>query len=362
MKHKLSKVTLAVLSASAMSMTSYAYAAEEATAEEEVEVIQVTGIRSSLTSAILEKRDADNLVEVIIADDIGKLPDQNLAEVLENITGVQITREAGVGTGVQIRGTDSNRVQVNGVSTVGSGNDRTGMSFEDIDASIIAAVEVIKSPDAKTTEGSVGGTINLRTIRPLALTETLGSIRVQAEDSSLSSDGPTPRLSGAYGDNWETDSGKFGVVISGSYTRSDNSEFRPRLDRDNLTTCSNGSTTCPGEATHFLGVQFLNQVQVNQEYETTNIASSFEYAPNDDLKFFFDAILNDQTRRQESSRVQFSNVSRVNGQSDGNDGIWANFTDFETYNLGTLPGRNGNQELGNILAVTKGTFTPQQTY
>ena len=85
MKHKLSKVTLAVLSASAMSMTSYAYAAEEATAEEEVEVIQVTGIRSSLTSAILEKRDADNLVEVIIADDIGKLPDQNLAEVLENI-------------------------------------------------------------------------------------------------------------------------------------------------------------------------------------------------------------------------------------------------------------------------------------
>ena len=360
MSHKLSKISLAVLSATAMHMTASVQAQEAKAVKQEVEVIEVTGIRSSLTSALVEKRDASNLVEVIIADDIGKLPDQNLAEVLENITGVQITREAGVGTGVQIRGTDSNRIQINGVSTVGSGNDRTGMSFEDIDASIISALEVIKSPEAKTTEGSVGGTVNLRTIRPLALSDTLASVRVQAEKSSLSIDSPTPRLSGSFGDNWETDAGKFGVVISGSYTESDNSAFRPRLDRDNLTVCSNGSTTCPDGASHFLGIQFLNQVQVNQEYETTNLASSFEFAPNDDVKFYFDAVINDQQRRQESSRVQFSNVSQLNGQSDGDDGLWSTFTDFETYDLGSLPGANGNQDLGTILAVTKGTFSPQQ--
>ena len=62
-----------------------------------------TGIRQSLENALIEKREADSLVEVILAEDIGKLPDQNLAEVLENITGIQITRTAGVGTGVQIR-------------------------------------------------------------------------------------------------------------------------------------------------------------------------------------------------------------------------------------------------------------------
>ena len=360
MSHKLSKISLAVLSATALNMTASVQAQEAKTAKQAIEVIEVTGIRSSLTSALAEKRDTSNLVEIIIADDIGKLPDQNLAEVLENVTGIQITREAGVGTGVQIRGTDSNRVQINGVSTVGSGNDRTGMSFEDIDASIISAVEVIKSPTAKTTEGSVGGTVNLRTIRPLALSETLASVRVQAEKSSLSIDSATPRFSGAYGDNWETDAGKFGVVISGSITESDNSEFRPRLDRDNLTTCSNGSTTCPAGATHFLGVQFLNQVQVNQEYETKNLATSFEFAPNSDMKFYFDAVINDQQRRQESSRVQFSNVSQLNGQSDGDDGLWSTFTDFETYDLGSLPGENGNQDLGTILAVTKGTFSPQQ--
>jgi TonB-dependent receptor len=359
---KLSKISLAILSATSINYASFAYA-EEAAVEEDVEVIQVTGIRSSLTAALATKREANNLVEVVEAVDIGKLPDQNLAEVLENVTGIQITREAGVGTGVQIRGTDSNRIQINGVSTVGAGNDRSGMSFEDIDASIISGLEIIKSPEAKTTEGSVGGTINLKTIRPLQLSETLASVRVQAEKSSLSTDSATPRISGAYGDTWITDAGEFGVVISGSYTESDNNDFRPRLDRDNLTTCSNGSTTCanaPAGTTHFLGVQFLNQVQVNQEYETTNLAGSFEYAPNDDVKFYFDAVINNQERRQESSRVQFSNVSQLNGQSDGDDGLWSTFTDFETYDLGSLAGRNGNQDLGSIVAVTGGTFSPQQ--
>lgn len=103
----------------------------------EIEVIEVSGIRSSLTSALLEKRDANNLVEVIKAIDIGKLPDQNLAEVLENITGIQITRTAGVGTGVQIRGTNANRTEINGVSTVGSGTGRSGINFEDVSAGIM---------------------------------------------------------------------------------------------------------------------------------------------------------------------------------------------------------------------------------
>jgi len=120
------------------------------------EVIVTGSARAALASALNTKRDADNLVEAIYAEDIGKLPDQNLAEVLENITGVQITRRAGVGTGVQIRGTNANRVEINGVSTVGSGAGRSGINFEDVNSAIIAGVEVIKSPEAKTIEGSVG--------------------------------------------------------------------------------------------------------------------------------------------------------------------------------------------------------------
>ena len=234
---------------SALAIPAVAHAQDEAPGTSgDDDVIVVTGIRGSLANALEEKREADSLVEVILAEDTGKLPDQNLAEVLENITGIQITRENGVGTGVQIRGTDSNRLEINGVTTVGAGNGRGGINFEDLNPSIIAGVEVIKAPEAKHIEGSVGGTINLGTIRPLDLSETLLSARVQLEDSSLSSEGLKPRISGAFGKTWETSDGReFGFVLSGSYTESSNTAFRPRLDRDNLTDCTVATppSSCP---------------------------------------------------------------------------------------------------------------------
>jgi len=288
-----------------------------------IEEIVVTGIRASLENALAEKRASDNLKEIIIAEDIGKLPDQNLAEVLENITGIQITRTAGIGTGVQIRGTNSNRVEINGVSTVGSGAGRSGIDFEDVNASIIAAVEVTKAPEAKTIEGSVGGTVNLRTIRPLDLKETLGSIRIQGEDSSLSTESIKPRISGAWGDNWTTDAGEFGIVISGSYTEQEAVSFRPRTDRDNLSSVDGGPQD-------FLGIQFLLQEQENDDYETTNLATTFEWSPNDNWKFHFDAIINEQERSRDQYRLQASGVSSVRN-------IQAPAT-FETVDFGVGPG------------------------
>jgi len=358
MGHKLSKLTLAVLSATALNMTATAYAQETST-DEAVEVIEVTGIRSALASALAEKRSSDNLIEVIQAEDIGKLPDQNLAEVLENITGVQITRRAGVGNGVQIRGTNANRVEINGVSTVGSGAGRSGINFEDISSAIIAGVEVTKASEAKTIEGSVGGTINLRTIRPLELTEMLGSVRVQGEDSSLTTDGIQPRFSAAYGDNWELDAGKFGFVVSGSFTRQDSTSFRPRLDRDgslvenrDAVVIRSGSvedqaTGRPvAQAFDFLGIQFLNQETENFEYETTNIATTFEFAPNDNMKLYFDAVITSQERRQDSTRIQGSGVSSLLNYNLP--------TQFETVNFGSLDGVN----LGSIQAAVRGTIQP----
>ncbi len=219
MKYKsiFSTLTLSMFALAVSPVTMAQDEQDDASEDLVLEEVIVTGsARQALASALNTKRDSENLVEAIYAEDIGKLPDQNLAEVLENITGVQITRRAGVGTGVQIRGTNANRVEINGVSTVGSGAGRSGINFEDVNSAIIAGVEVIKSPEAKTIEGSVGGTINLKTIRPLSLPDTLGHVRVQAEDSSLSTESWQPRISGAYGDRWETGAGDFGFVISGT--------------------------------------------------------------------------------------------------------------------------------------------------
>ena len=344
MAYKLSKITLAVLSATTLSLTATTNAQEsEQELDEDVEVIEVSGIRASLASAMNEKRFKNNLVEVIEAEDIGKLPDQNLAEVLENITGIQITREAGVGTGVQIRGTDANRTEINGVSTVGSGAGRSGIDFEDVSAAIIAGLEVTKSPDAKTIEGSVGGTINLKTIRPLQLNEQLAAFRVQGENSSLTTDSNfQPRISGTFGDNWDTDHGTIGIVISGSYAEQDVTAFRPRADRDNIITSDSGVASA--QSFDFLPIQFFVQDYDNFEYETKNLVGTIEWAPNDNTKFFFDAIINDQERLQESSRVQASGVSALNDVSVPDE--------FETINFGSLGGTN----LGSIQAALRGVI------
>ncbi|WP_411820950.1 TonB-dependent receptor [Hyphococcus formosus] len=319
-------------------------AAAQAQDEEASDVIIVQGIRGALGNALNEKREAPNLVEVIQAEDIGKLPDQNLAEVLENITGVQITRTAGVGTGVQIRGTNSNRTEINGVSTVGSGAGRSGISFEDVSASIISAVEVTKASQAKTIEGSVGGTVNLRTIRPLDLDGVLANIRVQGETSSLSTDGIKPRLSAALGNNWSTGAGEFGAVVSASWARQDVSAFRPRADRDNLISSSSGVPSA--QSFDFLPIQFLNQDYDNFEYETLNISGTLEWAPTESLRFYFDTIINDQERREESSRVQASGVSSLRNVAVPDS--------FETVDFGVLPGENGPQTLGSIEAALTG--------
>ena len=311
-----------------------------------VEEIVVTGIRGSLASALTEKRESDNLVEVIQAEDIGKLPDQNLAEVLENITGIQITREAGVGRGVQIRGTDANRTEINGVSTVGSGSGRSGISFEDLPAALISSVEVIKVPEARTIEGSVGGTINLRTIRPLELTEPLIAARVQMENSDLA-DETLPRLSGTLGNVWSTDAGEFGVVVSGSYARQDVAAFRPRVDRDALVMPGSGPSA---EEFPFLRIQFFDQELENFEYDTKNFTTALEWKPSDTLRLYFDATVNDQERTQESTRVQISGVASSAVVDSTNN------TSFETVNLGTLDGPNGAINLGTVQAALTGTL------
>ena len=118
MKNSINRVfrtTASVIVLTALTGIAGTASAQDAPSDE----IIVTGIRQALETAIAEKRASNNLQEIIQAEDIGKLPDQNLAEVLENITGIQITRTAGVGTGVQIRGTDANRTEINGVSSVG---------------------------------------------------------------------------------------------------------------------------------------------------------------------------------------------------------------------------------------------------
>ena len=270
--------------------------------------------------------------------------------MLENITGIQITRTAGVGTGVQIRGTDANRTEINGVSSVGSGFGRTGISFEDLPAALVSSVEVTKVPDASTIEGSVGGTINLRTIRPLALDDRLIAFSAEAESSDLA-DTVTPRFSGTIGNKWDNADGQeLGVVFSGSYARQDVAFFNPRADRDAVLTSGSGLDSA--EDFDYLRIQFFQQNLDNFEYETLNFNGTLEYKPNDDLRFYVDGLYNDQQRTQESYVLDLSGVSA------GDVVNLANITSFETIDFGTINGPNGDIQLPTVEAALTGTLLP----
>ena len=342
-------ISVLVLGSMALAFAPATFAQEgaESGGPETLEEVVAVGIRGSLATALEAKRSSDNLVEAIFAEDVGKLPDQNLAEVLENITGVQINRAAGVGTGVQIRGTSSNRVEINGVSTMGSGDGRGGISFDDVSASIISSVEVTKSPTAKTIEGSVGGTINLRTARPLNLSERVAHVRLQGEYSDLDLDGGTlPRISGTFGDNWSNDSGDFGILLSASYAEQDVTAFRPRVDRDALVLPTQGHGSV--EDFPFMRIQFLNQVYNNYEYETANFSGTFEWAPSDNTKFWIDTTINDQQRGAQNYSAPLSGTTDAINVSNTVNEM------FETVDFGSLVGEGGSTPLPTVQAVTTG--------
>jgi TonB-dependent receptor len=148
---------------------------------DQLEEIVVTGFRASLESALANKRDSDLPIESIAPEDIGKMPDQNVAESLQRLPGIQIDRSGGQGTQVLIDGLRQNLTTLNGelfltgrefyVSGEGSGGGAGGNaqynSLEGIPSEEISGIDVFKNPKASMIEGGVGGTIDLKTADPL---------------------------------------------------------------------------------------------------------------------------------------------------------------------------------------------------
>jgi len=150
-------------------------AASLAQTEETQNEVVITGVRQSIESAIDAKRDASEIKDVINAEDIGQLANDNVAEALQRITGVQVNRgNDGEGRQVQVRGLSENNVTINGATPSGTGdvdlsngNDRS-INFQDLPAELFSGVEILKALSADQIEGSLGGTINLQTRAPLS--------------------------------------------------------------------------------------------------------------------------------------------------------------------------------------------------
>ncbi|MEW6990206.1 TonB-dependent receptor [Colwelliaceae bacterium 6441] len=195
----------------------FAMAAEEAA--QETEVIEVRGIRGSLKQALNNKRFANAVVDSISAEDIGKFPDRNIAESLQRIPGVSIVRSfAGEGGDVSIRGTNSELTQVsmngNYVASTGWFSQQAAKRSFDMDLlppELVAGVDVYKSPTATLDEGGVGGTVVVRTRKPLELDANTLYLSAEYQDNSIA-DENGQGLTGMY--SWKNDQENFGVLAA----------------------------------------------------------------------------------------------------------------------------------------------------
>lgn len=222
---QLSKTAIAVSTAlvigTSMPMAAYAQEAQNTSAQSEkegVEVIQVTGIRSSLRENLNNKRFSNSIVDSINTEDIAKNPDKNMAEALQRVPGVQIEREFGEGAKISIRGTspELTNTLVNGQSAK-SASYRPGQAesnafdFSNIPAERVSKIEVHKSARADLDAGGIGGTVILHTKKPLEQKDGYGYLNIEGEYND-SSEKSSPQISTAY--NFVSENQKFGASVA----------------------------------------------------------------------------------------------------------------------------------------------------
>ncbi len=161
----------------------------DAESEARQDIVVVTGIRGSLAKSINDKRFADQVVDTINAEDIGKSTDQNIAEAMNRITGVSISTEDGEGSQISIRGSNpsQNVITLNG-APLGSTGFNQAVDLSQYSADILSKIEVVKTSSADDEEGSLGGLVNLITRKPLDLDRNVRTLTAQGRFNELSGD------------------------------------------------------------------------------------------------------------------------------------------------------------------------------
>ena len=300
--------------------------------------IVVTGLRASLEKSLDIKRDADVVLDSINSLELGRFPDDDVADSLRHITGVTITRTTGgEGLYVSIRGLAQqyNIVTLNN-RILATDDDGRALAFDILPADVISGADVLKSSQASALEGSIGGTVNMRTAHPL---DTLGlhsAVRVEGNYDDMS------ELWGKRGSLFVSNTmldDTLGVLIGGVF-----SDAKTRTDSLNYNTYDGsnpgvwpltGPSSQPVVAE--CCISFGSVFDTKKRYA---LSGMLEWKPNDQLHLAV-------------------------------DGLWAHLSDPQVaYNQAYYPDfnydQNGNPEWSNvtvknglITGFTANTFTPE---
>jgi len=305
---KLLPVSLAI---SVALSTNYSLAAEIDKKIEDTEVIQVTGIRSSLTKSMSLKQNASSIQDSIVAEDIGKFPDQNVAESLQRISGVMISRTNGEGSKITVRGFGPkfNAVKLNGRTTATTDRGRE-FDFQVLPSELISGADIVKASRANIAEGSLGAYVNIGTARPFDSPgmHAAGSVNFKYNDLSGKTD---PKFSGIYSNTFEDDT--FGVLVGVSRVDStsridaaatnlwakfeaDNTDYAPGpIVDESGQPFTKGSIYYPGRAEYNLK---------EEKRERTSANLTLQWAQNDNIIHTFDYLYSDLSRQTFSNGMQ----------------------------------------------------------
>lgn len=271
--------------------------------------IVVTGIRGSLQSAQSLKRSADQVVDSIVAEDIGKLPDVNVTEALQRVSGIQVGRDRGEGSGITIRGLS----QVTSTFNGRSGGSGRGVDLENIPAELIARVDVYKTPSADLVEGGIGGLINVVTRKPLDKPGFTLSGSARGRYSDLP-DKVDPMFSALISNSWDVGDGEFGILVAGS--------FQQRAFESHVVNVG-APIEQPGIAADTVSLSEQYQPAINADRRRIGIDAVIQYKPNPELEFYLQGTYQDANQLQKQYGLyirSLANRSVVPGSVEYFDG------------------------------------------
>lgn len=268
----------------------------------ELEAVEVVSFRGSLERALDVKRENVLQVDAIVAEDIGKFPDLNLAESLQRIPGVSITRDAGEGRNISVRGLDSQftRVRINGMEALtttggtdssGGANRGRGFDFNVFASDLFNKLEVKKTAAAEIEEGSLGATVDLTVARPFDYEGFTFAAAGQLGYNDLSEDSD-PRASMLISNTFAD--GRFGALLSVAYTKRNLIEEGHSTVRWDSGTSSGGfnasSPYAPARDATVFHPRLPRYGVLGHEQERLGVTSSLQFKASDATMFTFDAM------------------------------------------------------------------------
>ncbi|MDC7676139.1 TonB-dependent receptor [Asticcacaulis machinosus] len=312
LKHK-SRLLMLAAGTSLLALTlgapSYAQTAEPE-AGEDTQTVVVTARRKALQSATERKRNSDTLIDSVVADDAGKLPDNSITEVLQRVSGVTMVRFAALnnpdafsveGSGVQIRGLSGVAARLNG-REVFSANGGTGLSWGDVTPELMAAVDVYKASRADQIEGGTGGSIDLRTKMPFDYRKPSFEASLGASYGDFA-EKTSPSGSFLWTDRWDTSIGEMGLLLDVAYSEFASKSNFLRTEPFFAQRTANGNT-----ADRYIPRGFnYGDSTFNRTRE--GFYEGFQWRPNDQLTIFQTAFISKYTSDNTESGVFFGHGS-----------------------------------------------------